>query len=70
MSIHDGLARAQALRAELRNIEKRVENASRHEPITEQDERRMARFQAVCDEAYQAVDRRCPPPLAYEKPRQ
>lgn len=66
MSIYEDMQRAQALRAELRALEQKVERAATKAPITVEDELEMNATQARMDTAYQAVDRRCPPPLPYE----
>jgi hypothetical protein len=71
MSYAEQLERLQAMRAQTRALEKQLEREARSmQPITEQDERRMYADQVEFDPAYQAANRRAPPPLPYERPAQ
>jgi hypothetical protein len=69
MSYAEQLERLQAMRAQTRALEKQLEREARAmQPITEQDERRMYADQVAFDPAYQAANRRAPPPLPFERP--
>jgi hypothetical protein len=65
------LEELQRMRSQTRALEKQLEREARSmQPITEQDERRMYADQVGFNPAYQAANRRAPPPLPYERPAQ
>jgi hypothetical protein len=71
MSYQEQLERLQEMRAQTRALEKQVERQARDmQPLTEADERKMYADQVEFDPAYQAANRRAPPPLPYERPAQ
>jgi hypothetical protein len=71
MSYADKLARLQEMRRELRALEQSAEaEAKSMRPLTADDERRMLGMQTRADDAYQAANRRAPPPLPLENPDQ
>jgi predicted RNase H-like nuclease (RuvC/YqgF family) len=71
MSYAEQLERLQALRAQTRALEQQVDLQARSmQPLTLEDERQMADTQSRLDVAYQAANRRAPPPLPLERPSQ
>jgi hypothetical protein len=71
MSYAEQLERLEAMRAQTRALEKQLEREARSmQPITEKDERAMYADQAAFDPAYAPANRRAPPPLPYERPRE
>jgi hypothetical protein len=71
MSYAEQLERLQALRAQTRALEQQVDLQARSmQPLTLDDEREMSNIQSRLDQAYQAANRRAPPPLPMEKPSQ
>jgi hypothetical protein len=71
MSYQDKLEELQRLRAEVRRLEAAAEREAKSmSPVTIDDEHRMRADQATFDPAYQAANRRAPPPLGHERPRE
>jgi predicted RNase H-like nuclease (RuvC/YqgF family) len=71
MSYQEQYERLQALRAQTRALEAQVDRQAKEmQPLTLEDESEMSNIQSRLDHAYQAANRRAPPPLPMEKPSQ